>query len=119
MLLQLEEPMGEAWKFSKTNYFSGIGKKRQNCAFMFCYLESVKYSLQIEAATDIINIGLRVKFVIFQADSSNLTSLKKCQHAIQLLPASSERQREIQRGGPGRHPLLLYCFTSGTLRGQF
>lgn len=51
MLLQLEELMGEAWKFSKTNSFSSIGKNGQNCAFMFSYLESVKYSVQIEMVT--------------------------------------------------------------------
>ena len=75
--------MGEAWKFSKTNSFSSIGKNGQNCAFMFCYLESVKYSVQIEMVTDLINVGLDVKFVIFQVDSSNLTSFKKWQQAIQ------------------------------------
>jgi len=47
------------------------------------YLESVKCSVQIEMVTDLINIGLHVKFVIFQVDSSNLTPFKKWQHAIQ------------------------------------
>jgi len=83
MLLQLEEPMGEAWKFSKTNSFSSIGKDGQNYAFIFCYLEIVKYSVLIEMVADLINVGLDVKFVIFQVDSSNLTSFKKRQHAIQ------------------------------------
>jgi len=50
---------------------------------MFCYLEGVKYSVQIAMVTGLINIGLHVKFVIFQVDYSKLTSLKKWQHAIQ------------------------------------
>jgi len=58
MLLQLEEPMGETWEFSKTISFSSIDKNGQSCAFMFCYFESVKYSVQIEMVADLINVEL-------------------------------------------------------------
>jgi hypothetical protein len=55
MLLQLEEPMGEAWKPSKTNPFFGIGKIGQNCAFMFCYIELVILYMAINRGGDRLN----------------------------------------------------------------